>query len=250
MNHMVYLLCAGLGTRLKERTKNCPKPMLEIQGRPLLEYTIRHLKNCGIQEILINTHYLGNMIQEYFQDGKKFGVHIQYLHEDSPSGSAGALIKAEKIIKKMNPSSFLVLYGDVITNHPFEALIKEHEESNSKRVATIITHKRKNSNSIVCVDEKIKQVRKLLERPSEEEKLPYKDQETRVNSGLYCFSQEIFSYLPDLKAQEICDFPRDIFPKIINDGKLYIQDHQGKRIAVDDEERYQLACNTIKEIFP
>lgn len=223
------ILCAGFGTRLGELTKDTPKPMLEIGGKPMLEHTINCLKSAGINKIVINLHYLADKITSYFGDGSKFGVEINYIYEESPSGTAGAVDKARHILK--HSENFLVLYGDIITNQDYKALIDFHN-SKPDAVASIIMHERAKSNSIIEIDEN-NRIINFIERPGEED-LKNKKQNW-VNSGLYCFHNEILSLIPE---KQKCDFPKDIFPGLVSNWLIYGFPLTGYRCAIDSPERY------------
>ena len=102
------ILAAGKGERLGDITKNIPKPMIEVSGKPILEHNIGICKQAGIKDLFINLHYLPDRITEYFQDGKKYGVNLTYLYESEILGTAGALFP---IINKLS-DPFMVIYGD------------------------------------------------------------------------------------------------------------------------------------------
>lgn len=227
------ILCAGFGTRLGDLTKDTPKPMLELEGKPILEHTILHLKKLGIENIVINLHYLADKITSYFNDGKKFGINITYSYEEKPLGTAGALKKVEKHFK--NDDNFLLLYGDIISNQNYSDLLDFHISKNDA-IATIILHERAKSNSIVEMDNDNKIV-KFIERPTNATLFEQKTQNW-VNSGLYCFNKKIFDFIP---ANTFCDFPSDIFSKLVEDGNLYGYPLTGYRCAIDSEDRYNCA---------
>lgn len=230
------ILCAGYGTRLQEITKDIPKPMLLINDKPMLEYTIIHLSKLGFKKIVINLHYLAEKITSYFQDGKKWNIEIDYIYEDKPLGTAGAVKNAESLLIPFN--DFLVLYGDVISNQNYLNLLKFHESTNNA-VATIVLHERLKSNSIVEMDFNQK-ITRFVERPKTE--ITDKKQNW-VNSGLYCFNKKIFNYIP---KETFCDFPKDIFPLLLVDNSLYGYPLEGYRCAVDSVDRY---INLQKDIL-
>ena len=230
------ILCAGFGTRMEGLTANFPKPMLPLGERPLLEYTIANLKRVGIIEIGINLHYLADKITDYFGDGNKFGVKITYTYEDAPSGTAGGVKKLQGFLSQSE--NFLVLYGDVLTTQNFSTIRKFHIEKNGK--ATILLHRRKKSNSIVKLDNDGRII-DFLERPSEP---THVEEESWVNSGIYCFSPGIFKFIPE---NSFCDFPRDIFPLLIEQRNLYGLPLNGYRCAIDTPDRYLLAQQDIDQ---
>lgn len=231
------ILCAGFGTRLKEYTKNIPKPMIQLSGKPLLEYTIKHLLKYGINNIIINLHYLADEITSYFKDGSKWGVKIVYSYEKIPLGTAGAVKNVESILKKID--DFLVLYGDVICNENYRDFIKFHK-SKKDAIASIILHKRDRSNSIVKMDNKSKIIN-FIERPDGEIK---NKKQNWVNSGLYCFNKRILKYIPQ---KVFCDFPKDIFPALVSEGCLYGYELKGYRCSIDSPERYIKIQNDFKK---
>jgi NDP-sugar pyrophosphorylase family protein len=104
----VVVLAGGLGTRLRPITESVPKPMVDVGGRPFLEYIVRHLAAQGFREVLVLLGYLGSQIQQYFGGGTAFGVRMQYSFEAVPLGTAGAIRSALELLEE----DFLVLYGD------------------------------------------------------------------------------------------------------------------------------------------
>lgn len=227
------ILCAGFGTRLGDLTKDTPKPMLKLGGKPILEHTILHLKKMGVVNIMINLHYLSDKITSYFEDGKKFGVNIKYSYEDSPLGTAGAVKNVEEFFATTD--NFLIIYGDIISTQNYNDLLDFHL-TKKNAVGTIILHERDKSNSIVEMDSEGK-ITKFIERPTEEKQFEQKTQNW-VNSGLYCFNKKIFDYI---KPNIFCDFPKDIFAKLVDERKLYGYPLTGYRCAIDSEEKYNSA---------
>ncbi|MBF0207276.1 MAG: nucleotidyltransferase family protein [Oligoflexia bacterium] len=228
---VVFILCAGRGKRLESLTDNISKVMLPVSGRPLLEWTIIHCKRLGFTQIVLNLHFNGEQIKEHFSDGKKWGVKICYLEEDHLLGTAGAIHNAKSFLE--GEENFLVLYGDVITNYDYRSLLIFHKK-HSFAVATIVVHERRNSNSIIEVDRN-NLVTRFVERPLLEE-IEKRVPPYWVNSGIYCFSNKIFEYIP---SKYPSDLPRDVFGKLVDEGTLYAIPIEGYRCAVDSPERYQ-----------
>jgi len=115
-----FILAAGLGTRLKDLTKDLPKPLLKVKGKSLIEWNILKLKRAGFEHIIINTHYLGDLIEDHIGNGEKFNLKISYSREEEILGTGGALIKAKDLIGR---ETFLILSGDLWTDYPFSRLI-------------------------------------------------------------------------------------------------------------------------------
>ena len=122
-------MAGGKGKRLLPYTQDCPKPMIPINGKPMLEIILDKCINSGFDNFFISVNYLKEKIVKYFGDGKKWGVNIQYLYEDEPLGTAGPL----KLIPGYNNinESILVLNGDIITNLNFNLLTEFHQKHNA-----------------------------------------------------------------------------------------------------------------------
>ncbi|MCP4130490.1 MAG: nucleotidyltransferase family protein [bacterium] len=236
------ILCAGFGTRMKDYTKETPKVMLPIDGKPILEYTINHLAKLGINNIIINLHYFPDQITSYFSDGKKFGVNITYSYEEEPLGTAGAIKKVEKSLT--GEDDFLLLYGDIVCNQDYYKLYEFHR-TNPGAIATIILHERNKSNSIVEMDINNK-ITRFIERPDYE---VTDKKQNWVNSGLYCLNRKILDIIPE---NRFYDFPRNIFTKIYSEGSLFGYPLNGYRCAIDSPERYSKVQNDFskEQIFP
>ena len=108
----VFLMAGGFGTRLRPLTDNCPKPLLEIGGRPLLETILLNFKKAGFKNFYISIHYLPEMVRSYFGDGSKWDVKIIYVHEDIPLGTGGALSLLPSDIPDL---PILMMNGDILT---------------------------------------------------------------------------------------------------------------------------------------
>lgn len=125
LNNPVFLMAGGFGTRLYPLTENCPKPLLKVGGKPILEIIIDSFIKCGFHRFFISTHYLPEMIREYFGDGSKWGVTIKYVHEENPLGTGGALglLPHEEIDDFM-----IMMNGDLLTKLDYRGLIDFHKE--------------------------------------------------------------------------------------------------------------------------
>jgi mannose-1-phosphate guanylyltransferase/phosphomannomutase len=237
------LLCAGFGTRLGELTKECPKPLLEVGEISIVERQILSLKEVGVCDFYINLHYLAENIKNSLGDGSKYGIRITYKYEASPTGTAGGVRIFESELKGCD--AFFVLYGDIVTNEDFSRIVNFFEET--KAEATIYVHERKDSNSIISLTAE-GVVSSFIERPTEEVKTKYRKENNTesflVNSGIYLFKESIFEYFG--KEKEI-DFPKDVFPILVEQKKLNALKIEGTRFAIDSKERLRDANKYFKK---
>lgn len=120
--NLMVVMAGGQGSRLRPHTENCPKPLLPVGGKPMLEHIIERAKAEGFQNFFIAVYYLGNMIEDYFGDGSRWGVHIDYLREESPLGTAGAL----GLLSPCPELPILVTNGDVLTDIRYGELLDFH----------------------------------------------------------------------------------------------------------------------------
>ena len=162
----VVIMAGGRGTRIASVHSEVPKPMIPLKGKPILEYTIQMLKKQGYTEVIMVIGYLGHVIKDYFQDGSQWGINIEYIIEDTPLGTAGALF----YLKDKITSDFLLLNGDIIFNINIERFYRAHMENG--KTATIFTHPNSHpyDSGIIVADESGKVVRWLCK---EDERLWY-----------------------------------------------------------------------------
>ena len=141
-------MAGGLATRLRPITEKIPKGLVEIDGKPFLEYQIKLLKKYEIKNIILCVGYKGEMIEEYFGDGENFGVKISYSKESKPLGTGGAIRKAFNKLRK----NFFVMYGDAYLNFDYKDIISFYEKSKGTAVLSIYKNKGKYDSSNVILD--------------------------------------------------------------------------------------------------
>jgi dTDP-glucose pyrophosphorylase len=120
--NLLVVMAGGMGTRLRPHTENCPKPLLAVAGKPILEHIIDRAKQEGFNHFVLAIHYLGHMIEAHFGNGKHMGVQIDYLREQSPLGTAGAL----GLLSPLPVAPFVVTNGDIITDIRYGELLDFH----------------------------------------------------------------------------------------------------------------------------
>jgi mannose-1-phosphate guanylyltransferase len=203
----VAILAGGLGTRLRPFTETVPKPMIDINEKPFLEYKINQLKSFGVRDIVICTGYLGNKIEEYFKNGKKFGVNISYSPEEKPLGTAGAIKNAESLIKT-NP--FILMNGDTYLTLDLNDLFSFHVKKGLPLTLAVSKATNPTEQELVKVEDGILSSfykRGTLEHAAYIEENPA----PLINTGVYVFSKEILKLIP---PKTNCSLEKDIFPSL------------------------------------
>ena len=228
-----FILAAGKGERLGSLTATVPKPMLELAGKPILEHNILMCKNAGVQDIFINLHYLPNKITDYFGDGAKMGVNIQYNYEPELLGTAAGILF---FLNNFKAEPFYVIYGDNYTEFDLKDLKDYHESVNSD--FTIALHWVDDiSHSGVVYLGKNNEIYKFLEKPKMDH-----IEGGWVNSGIYLINPNV---IDDLVKQH-SDFAYDIIPQALNrKRKLYGYKIKNDLWAIDTPE---LFSNTVNEL--
>lgn len=198
-------LAGGMGTRLKPLTDEIPKPMVPIMNKPLLQRSMENLRTCGISEIVISTGYMAQYIKDYFGDGSKFGLKIEYICEESPMGTGGAIKKSGHLYK----DTFLILNADILCNMDFAELISFHK-SKSAAVTIAVTRVRNPGAYGVIEYDKNGYARSFTEKPKPDEiKSDY------INAGVYVFEPEV---LNEISADMPVSVEREIFPALLRNS--------------------------------
>ena len=183
------IMAGGFGTRLRPLTDNTPKPMLQIGGRPLMERTIENFQRAGIHRINVTTHYLPEKITQHFGNGERFGVELNYVAEDEPLGTAGAL----RLISDVD-APLLVINGDILTDVDFRALAKFHQENNAAMTVAVRQYDVEVPYGVIEADGGI--VRGLREKPSFN---------FLVNAGIYLLEPSVRRHIPDGTRYDMTD---------------------------------------------
>jgi NDP-sugar pyrophosphorylase family protein len=209
------VLAGGKGERLGDETRTIPKPMIKLDGKPVLEHIIDQLKAARVREIYICIHHLGGIIRDHFDDGSRFGVSINYHETSTLSGTASVVKDLEG---KVDKEQFYVIYGDGYSDYDFEELHSAHVDFKQKHTAivgTIGLWQREDVEGKVGIvgvgpDGLINN---LIERPTKEQIFP----DYLVNMGHYILEPTIFAHIP---VAEPSDFAEHIFPKLVNNHLL------------------------------
>lgn len=179
LNNPVFIMAGGFGTRLRPLTDNCPKPLLKVGNKPILEIIMQRFIDTGFHEFYISTHYLPDMIHNYFGDGSKWNVDITYVHEEMPLGTGGALGLLPKDIKQL---PLIMINGDVLTNLDINALLEYHNKEDS--LATMCVREYDYQIPYGVIEKSGNQIIGMTEKPT------YK---FHVNAGIYVVSPKLFN---------------------------------------------------------
>lgn len=188
-SNIVVIMAGGEGSRLRPHTESCPKPMLEVAGKPMLEHIIESAKNEGFTRFVLAIHYLGHVIEEYFEDGSKHGISIEYLREQEAIGTAGAL----SLLNPVPGEPFVVTNGDVITDIRFGELLDFHVRHQS--VATMAVRSHEWQHPFGVVRTRGTQIIGFEEKPVTK---------SHINAGIYALDPSALSYL---EQGIYCDMP-------------------------------------------
>lgn len=188
-SNLMVIMAGGMGTRLRPYTEHCPKPMLLVAGKPMLEHIIERAKLQGFNQFVISIHYLGDMIETYFGTGELLGVQIEYLKEVNPIGTAGAL----SLMKSIPTSPFIVTNGDVITDIRYSDLLDYHIRQGASATMAVRMHEWRHPFGVVQTQG--------IEIVGFEEKPVAR---THINAGIYALDPSALSVLT---ADDYCDMP-------------------------------------------
>jgi mannose-1-phosphate guanylyltransferase/phosphomannomutase len=205
------VLAAGEGTRLRPLTLDRPKPMLPINGKPLLEYIIEWLSQHGIRDIAINLHYCPEVITTYFGDGSVMGVRIIYSYEDPILGTAGA---ARKLNGFMGSGPLVVMYGDVLTDLNLTAMLAFHEQARARDPRTQVTmslYHVPNPTEVGLVElVETGKVTRFVEKPKPEDVFT-----DLASAGVLVVEPEVVQLIP---PDRFYDFGIHLFPQLLRSG--------------------------------
>lgn len=192
------VMAGGFGTRLRPLTDDTPKPMLSIGGRPLLERTVTQLRDSGIRDVRLTTHYLPEKIENHFGNGSRFGVNIQYVSEDRPLGTAGSL--------KLLPSHdkpLIVINGDILTAVDFGALVRFHQAQEADMTVGVRQYEFKVPHEVI--ESKNGCATKITQNPS---------YSFLVNAGIYLIQPTVHRYVPTDQRFDMTD----LIDRVMADG--------------------------------
>jgi NDP-sugar pyrophosphorylase family protein len=200
------IIAGGLGTRLRPLTQNTPKPIVPVANRPFVVHQIEHLVKHGVDEVILNLHYLSHEIKKILNDGREWGIKIRYSIEEHPLGTAGAVKNAEKYFDE---GPIVIFNGDVLTDINITKVVNFHREKGARVTLTLTEVEDPTSFGLILTD-KQGRVTKFIEKPSWEMVTA-----RTINAGIYVVDPKIFKNVPRGKP---CMFERDLYPSLLEAG--------------------------------
>jgi len=227
----VVLMVGGLGTRLRPLTDHIPKPMLKVGDKPILETIILNFKKHGFLNILLSVRYKAEVIESYFGNGEKFGVHIEYIYEEKRMGTAGAL----SLMREKLNEPFFVMNGDLLTNLNFENMMNFHLDN--KAVATMGVRAYDFQIPYGVVNVERKEILSIEEKPTHH---------FFVSGGVYILDDKVLKLIPN---NEYYDMPT-LFEKLIeNKMKSLSFPIREYWMDIGRIEEFKKANNEYHEVF-
>jgi NDP-sugar pyrophosphorylase family protein len=221
------LLAAGAGERLGELSKELPKPMIRMDGKPILEHNVEMCRTHGVRELFINLHHLPEAITSYFGDGARWGVSISYAYEPVLLGTAGAV---KNFATHLAGEPFFVVYGDNRSRCDLSALWRSHGERAADMSIAVFATESVGAGGVVEMEDDGR-IRGFVEQRVRQDGGP-----GLVNAGIYVLE----SKMVDLVGAGFSDFGHDVIPALIRNGRRVfgvLIDHEVR--AVDTPALYE-----------
>jgi len=236
MNTKTYaiILAGGLGSRLRPFTYSIPKPLIKVQGKPILEYVIENLHKHKINNIILAIDYKAHKIQDYFKNGKHFGINLEYCLRTGHLGTGGATRKCFDDFKLKN--TFLVINGDNIANYDFTKMLKEHKKN--KAVVTLALLEVNDISQYGVVKLNKNRIVEFIEKPKKEDA-----PSNLINAGAYILEPKIMKYIAHKKSS----IEKDCFEKITKKEKIFGFKHHGIWLPTDNFERFFIAHKKLEK---
>ena len=227
-------MAGGKGTRIASVSSDVPKPMIPICGKPVLQHEIEFLREQGFNDIILTVSFMADIIVNYFGDGNKFGVNIDYFVEEEPLGNAGALFR----IKDKLSDDFLLLNADSLFNIDFNKLVNYHKEKGG--LVTLFTHPNSHpydSGLILCDDNK-----SVIKWLSKEDHRP-KWYKNRVNAGLHVINKKILDVMIDTPK---IDLDRQLLKPLVGSNRMFAYDSPEYVKDMGTPDRYRSVCKDFE----
>lgn len=227
----VVLMLGGLGTRLRPLTNDIPKPMLKVGDKPILETIVLNFKKYGFYKFIFSVSYKSHIIEEYFGDGSRFGIEIEYIHEEKRMGTAGSLF----FMKEKLNEDFFVMNGDLLTDINFDDMYNYHIRNDTSCTLGVRKHSYKVPFGVLNINNSI--VRSIDEKPV---------YDFFVSGGVYILNPVILNLVPENKFFDMPTLVEELISKKDNVKSYYIKDYW---LDIGEIDEYKKANNEYEKIF-
>lgn len=209
MKLQALLLAAGKSTRIHPVTKGRPKPLLEVDGDPIIARNLRWLSGEGLTELFVNLHYRPEEIRDFVGDGSRFGINVTYSEEPTILGTAGA-------VKKLGPKwgdRFIVVYGDNLLSTRLEQIVADHEASGAEATIAVFDRTAHPHTGIAGGRVRVDESQRIIEfaEGADDAISPL------VNAGVYVLERSVLDYIPE---DTFYDFGKEVFPEMLAKGAV------------------------------
>ena len=202
-DNAVFLMAGGFGTRLRPLTNDCPKPMLKVGDKPILETIMGQFVSRGFHNFYISTHYLNEQIEEHFGDGSKYGVTINYIHEETPLGTAGAI---GLLPEEAKDKTIVMMNGDLLTNMMFDEFLDYHLNEEANISVGVKEYSFQVPFGVIAHSGN--EINDITEKPVHKE---------FINAGVYCIAPEVMA---QVNNDEFLDMPTLIQNELVKQKKV------------------------------
>lgn len=230
----VFIMAGGFGTRLQPLTDHCPKPMLRVGNKPMLEHLINQFISHGFHNFYISTHYLPDVIQNYFGDGSQWNVSIQYVHESSPLGTGGALGLLPGCLPEL---PLIMMNGDVLTKLNYTHLLRHHETKGFDATMCVREDEHRVPFGVVETETEHQLIINMVEKPT----YRYK-----INTGIYVLNPEIVA---SVRREQRIDLPTLLEQHRSNQKRIGTYTSYDYWLDIGQMKDYQKAQRDIEIYF-
>lgn len=228
----VIIIAGGKGTRIASVNSEIPKAMIPVGGKPVLEHQVVMAKRYGYTDFVFLIGHLGEIIQDYFGDGSKWGVNIEYYKEEKPLGTAGALAE----IKDLLPDTFFVFYGDTVMDIDMQRFMDFHTKHNADASLFVHPNDHPFDSDVVLLDKDTDRVEEFANKPHPEDFVSH----NIVNAAVFIFNKSIVDFIPKGEKRNI---EKHILPVCLSNGlKLYGYKSSEYVKDMGTPERYAAVC--------
>ncbi len=221
-----FICAGGKGERLMPLTKDVPKPMIKVNGKPMLEHIVRWLHANGLGNFIFGIGYKGEAIRDYFRDGSKLGIGVKYSDEKTPMGDAGCIA----LVKGQLTSTFVVANGDILTNFDLRPMVDAHIAN--KATITVALKSVPDTSKFGVAELDGQKITSFVEKPA-----PGTAPTNLINAGVYIMEPSVFEYIRSTPYS----IARQLIPELVGEGRVYGYPFSGPWIDIGAVESLEKA---------